>query len=143
MKAALTKKNHIILAAALMALAGMMIYMITSMTGYLASSAVNPWPIVCTILSVVMLGAIVWMEETISAVAGDILIMAASLLLLVSFYYFVMGRVQLAADVYFIPVNYPASEASALHTSMVGAVLYLLADITVIVTAFSREKGMS
>ena len=79
------------------------------------------------------------MGSKMTAVMGDILVMAASVLLLVSFYYFVLARVQLAADVYFIPVNYPASEATALHISVAGAVLYLLADIAVIVKAFSKK----
>lgn len=52
-----------------------------------------------------------------------------------------ISRVSLAADVYFIPVNYPASEASALHISIVGAALYIVADIVMIVTAFVKKKN--
>ena len=139
MEAGWIKKNGVTVAAVLMAAAGMVIYLVTSMTGYLASSAVNPWPIVCTVAAVVMLVVSAGMGSKMTAVMGDILVMAASVLLLVSFYYFVLARVQLAADVYFIPVNYPASEATTLHISVAGAVLYLLADIAVIVTAFSKK----
>ena len=60
-------------------------------------------------------------------------------LLLYSFYEFVIGRVSLAADVYFIPVNYPASEATALHISLAGIALYVIADIAVIVAAFMKR----
>lgn len=140
MKAMFTKRNGTLLAAAVLALAGMIIYMITSMTGYLAAAAVNPWPAVCTIGAVMMLGAAVFMNHKLPQTVKDILVMASSLLLLVSFYYFVMARVQLAADVYFIPVNYPASEASALHISIAGAALYLLADIGLIAAAFWKDK---
>ncbi|MBS5062927.1 MAG: sodium:proton antiporter [Hungatella hathewayi] len=139
MEAGWIKKNGVTVAAVLMAAAGMVIYLVTSMTGYLASSAVNPWPVVCTVAAVVMLVVSAGMGSKMTAVMGDILVMAASVLLLVSFYYFVLARVQLAADVYFIPVNYPASEATALHISVAGAVLYLLADIAVIVKAFSKK----
>lgn len=139
MEAGWIKKNGVTVAAVLMAAAGMVIYMVTSMTGYLASSAVNPWPVVCTVAAVVMLVVSAGMGSKMTAVMGDILVMAASVLLLVSFYYFVLARVQLAADVYFIPVNYPASEATALHISVAGVVLYLLADIAVIVKAFSKK----
>ena len=139
MEAGWIKKNGVTVAAVLMAAAGMVIYLVTSMTGYLASSAVNPWPVVCTVAAVVMLVVSAGMGSKMTAVRGDILVMAASVLLLVSFYYFVLARVQLAADVYFIPVNYPASEATALHISVAGAVLYLLADIAVIVKAFSKK----
>ena len=139
MEAGWIKKNGVTVAAVLMAAAGMVIYLVTSMTGYLASSAVNPWPVVCTVAAVVLLEVSAGMGSKMTAVMGDILVMAASVLLLVSFYYFVLARVQLAADVYFIPVNYPASEATALHISVAGAVLYLLADIAVIVKAFSKK----
>ena len=139
MEAGWIKKNGVTVAAVLMAAAGMVIYLVTSMTGYLASSAVNPWPVVCTVAAVVMLVVSAGMGSKMTAVMGDILVMAASVLLLVSFYYFVLARVQLAADVYFIPVNYPASEATALHISVAGAVLYLLADLAVIVKAFSKK----
>ena len=139
MEAGWIKKNGVTVAAVLMAAAGMVIYLVTSMTGYLASSAVNPWPVVCTVAAVVMLVVSAGMGSKMTAVMGDILVMAASVLLLVSFYSFVLARVQLAADVCFIPVNYPASEATALHISVAGAVLYLLADIAVIVKAFSKK----
>lgn len=139
MEAGWIKKNGVTVAAVLMAAAGMVIYMVTSMNGYLASSAVNPWPVVCTVAAVVMLVVSAGMGSKMTAVMGDILVMAASVLLLVSFYYFVLARVQLAADVYFIPVNYPASEATALHISIAGVTLYLLADIAVIVKAFSKK----
>lgn len=69
----------------------------------------------------------------------DLLLIAASVLLLVSFYFFVLSRVQLAADVYFIPVNYPASEATALHVSLAGVALYLIADIAMIAAAFVKD----
>ena len=64
---------------------------------------------------------------------------AAVALLLYSFYEFVLGRVSLAADVYFIPVNYPASEATALHISIVGIALYVVADVAMIAAAFVRR----
>lgn len=136
MKNNLNKNTGTLLIAAIAASAGMIVYIITSVTGYLAASAVNPWPIVCTVLSVLLLAASALANQKLNAVITDILVIASSVLLLVSFYFFVLSRVQLAADVYFIPVNYPASEASALHISIVGVVLYLIADIAVITAAF-------
>ncbi len=80
-------------------------------------------------------------RRKVNAVVYDILIVLINVMLLVSFYWFISGRVSLAADVYFIPVNYPASEASALHISIVGAALYIVADIVMIVTAFVKKKN--
>ena len=139
MKDSFIKKNGILLAAAILALAGMTIYIITSVTGDLASAAMNPLPIV----AVGMLGAVMFTNRNMVLVLRDALVMASSVLLLVSFYYLILAMVQLAADVYFIPVNYPASEAAALHVSIVGAVFYLAADLSVIVMAFSRDKELA
>lgn len=139
MKNMLNKKTGSLLIATIAALAGMIVYIITSVTGYLAASAVNPWPIVCTAASIILLAVIIFLNRRLQAGITDVLVILASILLLVSFYFFVLSRVQLAADVYFIPVNYPASEASALHISIVGVVLYLIADIAVITAAFAGK----
>lgn len=139
MKRKLTKKTCAIFAAALTACIGTAIYMITSVTGYLAASAMNPWPVLCTAAFLLMMGAAVFMEERLTPVVKDVLLTASSVMLLLSFYFFVLGRVQLAADVYFIPVNYPASEAFALHLSIAGAAFYLIADIAMIAAGFAKE----
>ena len=132
MKNRLNKKTGSLLIAAIAALAGMIVYIITSVTGYLTASAVNPWPIVCTAASILLLAVIIFLNHKLQAGIADILVILASVLLLVSFYFFVLSRVQLAADVYFIPVNYPASEATALHISIGGVAAYLIADIGVL-----------
>ena len=75
------------------------------------------------------------------AVVNDVLLVAANVCLIGSFAVFVLARVSLAADVYFIPVNYPASEATALHISIVGAVCYLVGIVTLIVEGFSAKNG--
>lgn len=139
MKNKLTKNTYITLAAVLLALIGMVIYIITSTTGYLAASGMNPWPVICTVVTIVLLAAKVFMDQKWEKVILDLLLIAASILLLVSFYFFVLSRVQLAADVYFIPVNYPASEATALHVSIAGVALYLIADIAMIAAAFVKD----
>ena len=100
----------------------------------------NPMPVICTVIAIILAGVAAVGEEKVNAVVYDILIVLINVMLLVSFYWFILGRVSLAADVYFIPVNYPASEASALHISIVGAALYIVADIVMIVTAFVKKK---
>ena len=140
MKKVINKSNLILWIAAIAALIGMIIYIVTSVTGYLADAVMNPAPVICTVIAVILAGFAAVGEEKVNAVVYDILIVLINVMLLVSFYWFILGRVSLAADVYFIPVNYPASEASALHISIVGAALYLVADIVMIVTAFVKKK---
>ena len=131
MKNAISKSNLILWGAAAAALVGMIIYIVTSVTGYLATSAMNPLPVICTVAAIIIAAVAAVQEEKIPSVPYDILLVGISVLLLISFYCFILGRVSLAADVYFIPVNYPASEATALHISIVGAVFYLIADIII------------
>ena len=89
--------------------------------------------------AVVFMAVIVLMGAKLSGTAVDVMMLFSIVLLLYSFYEFVIGRVSLAADVYFIPVNYPASEATALHISLAGIALYVIADIAVIVAAFMKR----
>ena len=140
MKKVINKSNLLLWIAAIAALIGMIIYIVTSVTGYLADAAMNPMPVICTVIAIIIAIFAAVGEEKVNAVVYDILIVLINVMLLVSFYWFILGRVSLAADVYFIPVNYPASEASALHISIVVAALYLVADIVMIVTAFVKKK---
>ncbi len=139
MKNRVEKNAYGVLLAALAALAGLIIYIYTSVTGYLASSAINYLPFISTAAAVILMLAVVFMRGKISDLAADIIIFAAGVLILFGLYEFVLARVSLAADVYFIPVNYPASEAEALHISIAGVVLYIVSDILLIVTAFMKR----
>lgn len=119
--------------AAAAALAGLAVYLYTSLTGYLAAAAMSLVPVACTAVALAALAAV--LLGRLSGLARDAAVALASAMLLASLYQFVLARVALAADVYFIPVNYPAAEAAALHISIVGAVLYLLADLALIIAA--------
>lgn len=124
--------------AAVAALGGLIVYLVTSLTGYLASASLNTAPIVCTAAAVVLLA--VAASGKVSGIVNDLLAAVSGVLLLVSIYRFVLARVSLAADVYFIPVNYPAAEANALHISIVGVALYLIAYIALIIAAFKNNS---
>lgn len=126
---------------AIAALAGLIVYLITSYTGYLAATAVNPLPVIATLLAVALLAVLVFAGQRLPAPAADLCMIASTVLLTAGFAIFALIRVSLAADVYFIPVNYPASEATALHISIVGVVLYLAAILAMIVTAFRYKPG--
>lgn len=133
------KSFKIVGLAAILTLAGLIVYIVTSVTGYLAASSVNVVPIVTSAAAIIIMLAICFANQKISGSIVDLMMLFSVALLLYSFYEFVIGRVSLAADVYFIPVNYPASEATALHISLVGILLYVIADIALIAAAFMRR----
>ena len=126
--------------ALVLAVAGLAVYIVTSTTGYLAGTAMNVLPIVLTVVAVAALVVDIALGSRLPAVVRDLCVVGASVLLAASIALFVMSRVTLAADVYFIPVNYPAAEADALHISIAGVVCYLLADIALIVEAFAARR---
>lgn len=127
--------------ALVLAVAGLVVYIVTSVTGYLAGTAMNPLPVAFTVVAVIALLADIVMNDRLPGVARDAIVVASSALLVASMAMFIMARVTLAADVYFIPVNYPATEATALHISIAGAVCYLLADVMLIVEAFAARRA--
>ena len=135
----LTKSGWSVCVAAVSALAGLVFYLITSVTGFLSGTAMSPLPIVCTVAAILLALVLVCAAKTLSPLATDFFVVAAALLLIAAFALFAMGRVTLVADVYFIPVNYPQAEASALNLSIAGRALYLVAIAAMIITAFSEK----
>ena len=130
-----TKLNTKTIVAAVASVIGLAVYGYTSMVGYLAASATSTLPVVLTVAALVCLALRQFAGSKLPAVVNDVLLVAANV-----FAVFVLARVSLAADVYFIPVNYPASEATALHISIVGAVCYLVGIVTLIVEGFSAKN---
>ena len=127
------------LASAVLSLVAMIFYIVTGATGFLAGNVVNPAPIILTILGIAALVAAALLSEKLDKrIIGGILF-AAVILLAISLCVFVTERVQLFADVYFIPVNYPAAEGSALTVSIVGMVFYIVSLVGTVVAGFAEQ----
>lgn len=135
-----TKLNPKMIVAAAAGVIGLAVYGYTSLTGYLAASATSTLPVALTLAALVCLALRQFAGDKMPAILSDVLLVAADVCLIGSFAVFVLARVSLAADVYFIPVNYPASEATALHISVVGAVCYLVGIVALIVEGFSAKN---
>ncbi len=135
----LTKSGWLLFVAILTALVGMILYIITSTTGYLAGSALKPAPILMTVVALILACALVVVTDKLQPLLTDLFVVASTVLLIFSFALFTLGRVSLAADVYFIPVNYPQAEEIALNISVVGVAFYLISIIAMIVVAFCSK----
>lgn len=123
--------------ATVTALAALVIYLVTSLTGYLKGSAMNIWPVVLTVAAIVLLFAADKMKPS---ALKDVVIVLTGFALIGCITFFAMDRVKLAADVWFIPVNLPEGESTALYCSLAGVALYLISFVTVTVKAFSRKE---
>lgn len=124
--------------ATVTALAALVIYLLTSLTGFMAGKAMNIWPVVLTVAAIVMLFAADKMKKP--SALKDIVIVLTGFALIGCISFFAMDRVKLAADVWFIPVNRPATEDVALYCSLAGVALYLISFVTVTVKAFSHKE---
>ena len=102
--------------ATVTALAALVIYLVTSLTGFMADKMKKP------------------------SALKDIVIVLTGFALIGCISFFAMDRVKLAADVWFIPVNRPATEDVALYCSLAGVALYLISFVTVTVKAFSHKE---
>jgi hypothetical protein len=140
--AAITRKNGLTeLIAIAAAVVGLVLYVVTSTTGYLAGRALDPLPVVLTVVGVLLLAADLGLRNRLAAVVRDLLLLAAVAALVGSFALFLLARVPLAADVHFIPVNYPAAEETTLNVSLVGMAFYLVAIVAGIVEAFVARRA--
>lgn len=124
--------------ATVTALAALVIYLLTSLTGFMAGKAMNTWPVVLTVVAIVLLFAADKMKKP--SALKDIVIVLTGFALIGCISFFAMDRVKLAADVWFIPVNRPATEDVALYCSLAGVALYLISFVTVTVKAFSCKE---
>lgn len=134
---ATTIKTHVSeLAAAAATLIGLMVYLVNSTTGYMAGQGLSALVIALSVVAIVALAG-----NRLPAVLNDVLLIGAEVLLLVSFAQFVLERVRLAADIYFIPVNYPASEQTSLNVALIGVACYLVAILLLVVKAFTAKDA--
>lgn len=134
-----TVASYSLLASFVLGLVGFIIYLVNSTTGFLAGQPVDALLIALTIVALLLIVLEFTLHdklEMFNGVINDVILIAIGVLFAVSCCLFINDRVSLAADVYFIPVNYPAAEESALNVGIVGVVFYALAMIASSIAAF-------
>lgn len=127
------------LAAIVLALVSLIIYIVSGTTGFMAGTILNAVPIVLTILAIGVLVACVLLSDKLDKRITGVLLAVACVFLAVSFCVFAVERLQIFADVWFIPVNYPESEGAALNSTVTGIVFYVLSAVCVIVAGFGER----
>lgn len=135
------KGSILIIIAALAALAGLVVYLVTSYVGYLAEAAVDMRPIAFSVIALILLAVLFAGSGRLPQLLSDALLAAAAVLIIASFSFFALSRVPLAADVYFIPVNYPAAEETILHTSLAGLAAYCVSILALILEGFFGKEN--
>lgn len=131
--------GFVALASAVLALVGLIIYIVSSTTGYMEGREMNVLPVVFTLGAIVCLVAAALLADQLGKSLAGALLFVGEVLLVVSLCVFINERVDHFADIVFIPVNYPLSEKTTLDVSIVGFVFYLLAIVGSIVSAFAEK----
>lgn len=130
----------LIILAALTTLVGLVIYVVSSYTGYLATSKVDMRPIFFSVIALALLGVLYVMGGRLPGIGYAAVLWAAAAMVIASFACFAMFRVSLAADVYFIPVNYPEAEEIALKISIGGIAGYAASILMLILEGFFGKE---
>ena len=130
----MTKKLDIIsVSACAAAIIGFILRLVSYRT-YPAAAVNSTVGTLCGCMSIVLLAAVA-VKVCDERLRGH-LILCAGILLVIFIYQFVMGRVAIAADVYFIPVNHPEEENAAMNLSIYGLIAAVIAFAAVTVDAF-------
>ena len=122
--------------AGVMAIVGLIIYIVNSTTGYLGRTQMNALPVVCTIVAVLLIAAMVAAGNKASHWVSYIILLAVIVLLAVSVSVFVSTRTDVAGDQWFIPGMDTPEKGACLNGSIVGVVFYGISMLAVIVSAF-------
>lgn len=131
------KSPALLLASAVVSATGLIVYLVNTLTGYMAGRGLNVTVVAATAVAIIALVADAVAMDKLNDIAIDGIMVGAAALQIVGFLLFVLDRVSIVADVYFLPVNYPTAEETAMNISIVGFVLYILAIILAAVAAFS------
>lgn len=115
------------------ALIGFIIFIINSTTGYLAGSQIQFGTLILSIIALVF-GVLLFLFRNSMEKYETLISIVIGLFLSIATVLFVESRVYLAADVWFIPVNYPESEEVALWISIAGVASYVLSIITLAIS---------
>jgi hypothetical protein len=131
-----TVGGYLVDAATLLSFLGVIFYIITGTSGFLAGNAVDPWPIILSLLGVAIGVVLFLFAPKLPSWAIDVLLGALLIALSASFCLFIYDRLTLFADVWFIPVNYPAAEKTWLGVSLIGIIFQIMSVIALIVAGF-------
>ena len=138
MAAKAKKQSKLALVAMCAAVIGLVLYIVSSLI--FPSKSILAFPvIVLTACALLFTALVAFAGESLPKILRDICILLGGLCLVASIGFFVLNRVDPAADIWFIPVNYPAAEKTSLYISCVGIAFYCVSYIAVTIKAFTTK----
>ena len=134
-----TKKQSKLAWLAVCALAaGLILYLVSSLI--FPSKSVLGWQVIAAGLAgCPLLAVVAYAGETVPKLLRDICIVCGGLCVIAAISFFVLNRLEPGADIWFIPVNYPAAEATSLYVSCAGIACMCVAFVATVIKAFSAK----
>ena len=132
------KQSKLAWIAVVATIAGFALYLISGFV-FSSKSPLGWQVIVASACAALLLAIVAYAGETLPKIIRDICIVGGGLALIVALAMFVLNRLEPAADVWFIPVNYPSAEKVSLYLSCVGLALYVVAYVVTTVKAFTAK----
>lgn len=118
--------GYLLLGSACLTLVSFIWYCVNQTTGYAAGSSVNGWAVTCFILAFLVEVGCFLFAKKLPKWAHGVSLLVAGALLVVALVIWIMSAVPWAADVWFIPVNYPAAEGAALWNAIGGVIIMVV-----------------
>jgi len=129
--------GYILCASAALALVGMVIYIINSLTGYLAGNApLNPAIILLPLVVAACAVFLFLKPDTFNDTITGIVTFALAVLMAVATVLFVTERVDVIGDM-LNPVNHPETQVTAVTWAIAGIVIYFLSFLAAAVTTLT------
>ena len=131
--------GKILCASGLLAFAGLIVYLINTFTGYMASLHTTIAPLVI-VLPVVAILCTVFLTIKPTALKGltGVATFVLAVLMGVATVFFVKARVDVIGDM-LNPVNHPDTQKTAVIVSIVGIALYFLSFLGLVITTSSDK----
>jgi len=131
--------GKILCVSGLLALAGLIVYLINTLTGYMSSLHTAIAPLVVILPAVAILCAVfLTMKPTALKGLTGIATFVLAVLMGVATVFFVKERVDVIGDM-LNPVNHPDTQKTAVILSIVGIALYFLSFVGLVITTGSDK----
>lgn len=138
-----TVASYAFCASLVLGLIAFIIYLVNATTGYLAGTDVDGGLIAVTLIALILIVLEFVFHDKIDLFNGifnDLIVVVVGVLFGVGACMYIMDVLALAADVYFIPVNFPKAEGAAVSLAIAGVSFYAFAMIAAAVAAFYPNK---
>ncbi len=122
----------IVVAAVILALVSMIMYIVNSNTGYMEGMGMNALPVVFTVIFIIGAVIVLALSDKMNESLSGLLLFVLALLVAGSALVFIVERVDVIGDM-LNPVNHPDAQVKAVREAIAGISIYLVAFVAMVI----------